>query len=307
MIDEALSDRVWDMRPAEADFGVTVSFERGKADPVRVFEALTLILHGFSELDRVMVGALDAKLAPLMVLEDVEAQSITAWARTKLRQTDDEVLKSGDWKKALGAALTTAKYRVLEYLDAKVAANEGRRLEQLRSDLEKIAHEPELRHMPLPAEIKLKALVVSLDRIQEGKALLTQSEKLTIRSEGEVHEVDISETKRPSDYLSEVEGSKASGTMAMTMLVRRPDYLGNTKWEFKHGPDTISAAISDEEWLNRFRSGLELVLPGSALECLVAYHYSYGKSGDLLNARHEIIRVLRVIVSPESPTPTFAI
>jgi hypothetical protein len=88
------------MKPADADLGVTIDFAKGNASPRRVFGSLITILEGLEGLDRLMIAAVDPRIVPLMVLEDVEAASITAWVRTRLRQTDDEVLKSGDWKKA---------------------------------------------------------------------------------------------------------------------------------------------------------------------------------------------------------------
>ena len=65
------------MKPADADFGITIDFTRGESDAVAVFSGLSQLLKGFSELDEVLMEALDADLEPIMVLEDVEAASIT--------------------------------------------------------------------------------------------------------------------------------------------------------------------------------------------------------------------------------------
>ena len=39
------------MKPADADFGVTVEFRKGKSDPVRVFQGLSILLDGFQQFD----------------------------------------------------------------------------------------------------------------------------------------------------------------------------------------------------------------------------------------------------------------
>jgi hypothetical protein len=130
------------MKPADADFGVTIDFAKGQSDPIRIFESLTILLDGFRKLDRVTVGAVDPHVEPIMVLEDVEANSITAWLRNSLRQIDDQALKDFDWRKQVGKYVVKCKYIVLEYLDQKEVKNEGERLRQLQGDLEKLAREP---------------------------------------------------------------------------------------------------------------------------------------------------------------------
>jgi len=65
------------MKPADADFGVTIDFEKGVSDPVKVFESMAMMLGGLRKIDEVVIGAVDDDLLPTMVLEDVEAASIT--------------------------------------------------------------------------------------------------------------------------------------------------------------------------------------------------------------------------------------
>ncbi|MEH3117132.1 MAG: hypothetical protein PGN25_05850 [Methylorubrum populi] len=286
------------MKPADADLGVTIDFAKGVANPTRVFHALVTVLEGFEALDRLLIGALDPEIQPLMVLEDVEAASITAWTRSKLRQLDDEILKSGDWKKGAGAALVKAKYRTLEYLDARADQQEAKRLVQLRDDLQRIVGEIDVRHLPRPATIELEALVKPLDQIQDAKRELGPQDRLLLKSDEETYEANISERKKPSDYLVEAEGVTSEGEMSMVLLVRRPDLLGDTKWEFKHGKDTILAAIEDKAWIERFRSGQFVLSSGFALECLVKYVYKYDKAGDLVSVSH----VIKEVRGERSPT-----
>jgi hypothetical protein len=52
---------------------VTVDFAKGKADPVKTFESMAVLLEGFRKFDHLMLGALDPHIETVMVLEDVEA------------------------------------------------------------------------------------------------------------------------------------------------------------------------------------------------------------------------------------------
>jgi hypothetical protein len=52
-----------------------------------------------------------------MVLEDIEAGSIRVWLSTFLKKIDDDGLRQGEIKKAIGPALVEAKYAAIGYLD----------------------------------------------------------------------------------------------------------------------------------------------------------------------------------------------
>lgn len=287
------------MRPADADFGLTIDFKKGASDPVKIFDAMTALLEGFKKFDQVIVGSLDPEIHPMMVLEDVETNSITAWVRSTLRQVDDDALKEFDWKKQVGSFVVKAKHKALDYLDKRVEANEKQRLEQLRDDIYKLAQDVDVRHLPLPTSIKLIDLAAPLDDIQEAKKKLSKSDRVIFKADGWEHQIDLSSTKKPSDFIADDVASTTSGEMEMTLLVRKPDYLGNTMWEFRHGQDTLTAHITDEDWLKRFRSGQEIIVPGSALVSVVAYDYSYNAKGELTSAKHTIIQVRRIIHNRE--------
>ena len=116
------------MKPEDADFGITIDFDRGKSDPVMVFAAMTEMLQAVRTMDAILIGAVDPDLVPVMVLEDVEAASITSWVKNKLQAVDDQALKEFDWKQQIGSYAVKAKYRIIEYLDELGASNENERL-----------------------------------------------------------------------------------------------------------------------------------------------------------------------------------
>lgn len=289
------------MKPADADFGVTVDFKKGESDPVAVFEGISALLEGFKAFDRVAIGSLDPQIEPIMVLEDVEASSITTWLRTKLRQTDDQAIRDLDWKKQVGSFAVKAKYRALEYLDRKVDAQEQGRIAQLRDDLYKLAQQPEFEHLSLfKAPIPLEELVGPLDQIQDAKRLLERTGRVIVKTDEGEYEVDLTSTKKPSEYLIEPDYTSTSGEMDMYLLVRRPDYLGNAQWEFRHGKNAVNAHITDEEWLEKFRSGDEVIVPGNSLYCRVSYEYKYDKTGGLVSQKYNVVKVYRII-APSGP------
>ncbi len=284
------------MRPADADIGIKIDFDRGDSDPVQVFNAMTEMLRAFRTFDELLFNAIDPQLQPIMVLEDVEAASMTSWIKTKIEKIDDDALKDFSIRKQIGSYAVKAKYRILRYLDEREKEEERQRLAQLQDDLYRLARENALGHFPLPDRIPLKQLAVPMDQFQAAKSLLSQNDAVTVKSDVGDHNVDLSVTKRPGSFVADTGDVRPStGTMEMTLLVRKPDMLGKSLWEFRHGKTTIFAHVEDEDWMQRFRNGLENLVPGASMVCTVRYEYEYDKTGALLSAKHDIVKVHRVV------------
>ena len=75
------------------------------------------MIDGFAQLDEAVADSVDVKLQPLMVLEDIKAGSIRVFLSSLLKKIDDEGLKQGEIKKAIGPALVDAKYAAIDWLD----------------------------------------------------------------------------------------------------------------------------------------------------------------------------------------------
>ena len=66
-------------------------------------------------------------------------------------------------------------------------------------------------------------------------------------------------------------------------------------WQFSHGKVNISAAMRDEDWLQRFHDRQIPLYSGDGLRCRVAFTYVYDEEGDLLEQKTEVLKVLEVI------------
>jgi hypothetical protein len=81
----------------------------------------------------------------------------------------------------------------------------------------------------------------------------------------------------------------------MTLLVKKPDYLGQSRWEFRQDDHPLEAKIVDLEWLERFQDGRVVLKPGDALKAIVKTEVARGFEGNVVDARHEVTKVLAVV------------
>jgi hypothetical protein len=83
----------------------------------------------------------------------------------------------------------------------------------------------------------------------------------------------------------------------MILAVKKPDYLGTSKWELRHGKRTISAKIEDANWLGRFQGRQVDVRPGDALQCTVKIEMLYGFDNELISERYTVLKVIEVLAN----------
>ena len=73
------------------------------------------MIAGFEQLDETVTPSVDSKIESVLLLEDIEAGSITIWLKNILKAIPDEGLKDLEWKKAVGTYLLKAKYVALRF------------------------------------------------------------------------------------------------------------------------------------------------------------------------------------------------
>jgi len=284
------------MPPADADFSFRIIFEKGGGDPRRVFDAASELIDGFEELDSAVAGSVDSRIKTMMILEDIEAGSIRVWLKTILENIDDQALKDGEFRKAIGPALVKAKYAAIEYLDKdKDAASGG--ADELRETLHQIARETDARHLPDYPPIHEAKLVASLDKLQDAKRTLGPGDKLIIETEDKTYEVDLKQTWEPSEFIKvdDTETTERESEAEIILTIRRPDMLGSAMWQFGHGDQRISARILDENWLNNFHNGRIALRSGDAMRCKVRFIYVFDEGGTLIEQRTDILQIVELL------------
>ncbi|MGB3931256.1 MAG: hypothetical protein WBL20_20125 [Sphingobium sp.] len=281
--------------PPRADFAFTIDFKKGEGSASRVFAATHDFIKACERLDAELVQSIDANIETVMILEDIEVGSIKTWLRNALHAVDDDALKDLDWKKQVGAYLVKAKYAVIRWTEDSEAP---KHLPDLRREIQQIAQETDVRFLPDYAPPSPTALINAMRDIQGVKDHLIPGDRALLQSNyGEV-EMRLS----VSWLIEDIEALAVARTLdqpaaEMILAVKKPDYLGTSKWELRFGKRTIQAKIEDEEWLRRFQHRQEDVRPGDALRCVVSIQHLYGYDNELISERYVITDVREVLVN----------
>ncbi|QAY96267.1 hypothetical protein CWB41_11440 [Methylovirgula ligni] len=282
--------------PPSADFAFEIDFKRGEGSASRVFLAINDFIKGCERLDAELVGTIDSNIETVMVLEDIEAGSIKVWLRNLLSAVDDDALKQVDWKPAVGRYLVKAKYAVIKWVDDDT---DPKSLPALAREIQSIAAETDVKHLPDYRAPSVTALLGAVKDFEEVKSRLLPDDRATfIGADGQSTDFNLS-IRWDLDRIEELAIKEVVRfpVAPMILAVKKPDYLGNSKWELRHGKRSISAKIEDAEWLRRFQNRNVDVRPGDALRCEVQIEHLYGHDNELLAENYTIVHVIDVLVN----------
>lgn len=282
--------------PPKADFAIVIDFVRDEGSPQRIFQAADALITAFQEFDRLLVQSIDTSIEPVMVLEDVEAGSLKIWLRNLLNAADDQALKGLDWKPQVGKYLVRAKYLLLDFVNQRIEATDASRLAQLRKDLARLAEETDVRHLPDYAPVSAAELIESVVDVSDAKSRLLSRDQIHLLSEEGERSFDLEIQWSPEDIKGLfVKETIKHPPVAMVLLVKKPDYIGASQWEFRHGKSRLLARISDSGWLNQFQNRQIDIRPGDALRCMVEREVEYGYDNEVISESYNIVQILEVL------------
>lgn len=284
------------------DFVLKIDFEKGSRDPSRVFTTMSNLIETFQAIDSDLAKTIDVSISPVLILEDVETGSLKSYLRNILESIDDNAIKDFDWKKLVGSFLFKAKYKILTFLEDKNEITNRTQIDTLQNDLLLLAEETNVRGLPGYAPIPTERLLNGIRKISSATKNLKEEDKVEyITQDGMV--TFNKEFKYDSDFIEGLLTREIiSNKSEMVLKVKKPDYLGESMWDFKHGEHPLQAKIIDIDWLSKFQSRTFDLRPGDSIRAIVEIQVSYGFKNEVIATHYIIVEVKDII--PSGPDET---
>jgi hypothetical protein len=281
--------------PTDADIEIRVEFERGAGDPTRVFRTMTGLIESAQNLDAHLALGIGASVRTSLVLQDVEAASLKAILRTVVSSLPDEAVKAGEVKKVIGHYLIAAKHKILDWCGQRDEIGSREEIKQLQDEVHALAEASDVKVIPAYAPIELTTLLSDITAIREALSHLAANDAASFTSaEGQSiynRRLHVSEA-----MVQELVTRETIPTESERIVkVKKPDYLGTSKWEFKYAGHAIEAKILDAVWLQRFQSNLEALNPGDSLRVILREEVAYGYDSEIVNIDYTVLKVLDIL------------
>ncbi|NEQ73203.1 MAG: hypothetical protein F6K23_09015 [Okeania sp. SIO2C9] len=281
-----------------ADFGYKIDFARDTEDPERVFRAMLGLIEFSKVTDNTLIKYLDVEIESTLVLENIEQGSFIVWFKNILNPVDPNQKIN---VKSICSYLGRGKLDIIKFMNDRNTINNRSEILELQEILKESPPETESNPLGIYTAPSDKELLSNIDKFCKASSELKKSDQLFYLIKKSTFPVNrhfyLSEESKEKLLFKEV----IENELTMILKVKKPDYLGESKWEFKHEKRRIEAKIADLEWLQSFRNGDVFIFPRASIKAIVKIVSKYDHGGKLISSQYTIKKVIEVI--PPSPPP----
>lgn len=287
-----MNDVPEDKRP---DFCLTIGFEKDTKNPSRIFKSMASLIEAIEGLDNILIESIDSKVKPVLLLESIETGSVKVWLRQFVEVINDDAIKNLKWQPLIGQYLVKAKYYLLEKLDPKDPLPTREKIDEISQGINAIAKETHVQTLPVYKLIPASEIARGIKLITDATSKLYQEDYVLFSSDDGDSSIPSSVVVDQSKINEVLANETIENTTTKILKVRRPDFLGDSAWEFRHEDRKYPARIEDTKWLEEFRDGLHAIRPGDALRVEIFETTSYDINGEVVIETRVIKRVLGII------------
>ncbi|HLP77354.1 MAG TPA: hypothetical protein VK327_10590 [Candidatus Paceibacterota bacterium] len=275
-------------------FVLKIDYEKDSLRPSRVFRAMSEMIEGFQSLDNNLVQAFPVRVSPVLLLEDIQVGSLRTVMKNVLTGIEDEALKNLEWKKMIGGFLVQGKHAVLHWIERREQIESRKALDELAQNLLQLAEGTKVLHLPHYSPPPLPLLIKDLAMIGNATSQLGPNDVATYESEGTISEFN-KKFHVDAEFAEELLTDETISNRSEVLLrVKKPDYLGESMWEFVHAGHVIRAKIEDHDWLVQFQFQRVEVMPGDALRVQLETTTHHGSDGSEIMTYYRISKVIGV-------------
>jgi len=278
----------------ESQFEIIIDFEKG-GNPNRVFKSMTEIIDSFQTLDSTLSEVVGLKVENSLILEGIEKGSLKTIIRNLLQDLPDEDLRGANFKRIIGYYLVRTKYAVLRWSEETPKLVSPDQVSALERELIGIAEELEINQIPAYRPPDRVKLLTNISSIQKATNYLSENDSVYFVCKEGTSKVsggiEISD-KIVEDVLTK---EVLVGRSTAILKVKKPDYLGTSKWALKLEGHAVDISITDQDWLQKFQNKEVSVQPGDSIRGTLVRFVSYGHNSDVIGIRYELDSVDEVI------------
>lgn len=272
----------------EGLFELHMDFDVG-GDPARVYRALSEVIEAFDTLDGELLYVIGCEHVSTMELESIKIGSLKTVIRNILRDLPDDDIRNLDLKRLVGHFLVKAKYKFLRWCEETGSDISIPKLEVLSGEIVNLANDIDIKGTALkPNKAKL---LTAANQLGEALGHLEAKDRLFYLCESSRVEVQVN-FEADSDYIIELLTARTEKRSSHgSFLVKKPDYLGRSKWDLKSGGRVISVSIKDLVWLAKFHEQDVNVKPGDSIHGELTQITHYDESGCVILERFELDKI----------------
>jgi hypothetical protein len=276
-------------------FAIKIDFDKQRTNPSKMFLALSSLTDALESTDQTLIKTFNLSIEPITLIEDVQQGSVLVWLRNALQSVDDEAIKDLEVKKVIGSYLVKAKYIIIDFINKRLEIKSIEDIDYLNAELIDEAKATGVNNLAIYSPVNTLDLLSNIQSINDSVGLFDEFTEVNyyLPESGTIpfnKFFNISPKNIEDIATKEI----ISNQTRLILKIKRPDYLGEAKWEFRHGKKKIEAKISDSEWIEKFRNREINLLPGDSLEADVFCEIRYDHNDEVISEDYCITHVIAI-------------
>jgi len=253
-------------------------------------------IDAFKKLDIMLGRSIYTSVQVSQALEGLETGSIFTRLQSVLEFDDtDELGEEAPDEEATESYVEEGRSELLNSMRDNPEIRDVRQFDSIRQRLVAVAEQygfsDRFGYNP-PQDNELSETIESIEAANES---LYPNEQITYASQQREIEVPKG-THLSTDEIAESRVDQTiENEMTLILKIKKPDFLGTSRWDMKHGSKTIQVKIEDEQWLTDFHAKNAPVSPGDSLNSKVHVRQQYDRFGELVKEDYVITKVNAVI------------
>ena len=294
------------MEYIDNEFIIKIDFNKESKKPAHIFKIMSDVIESFGILDSALICSIDSKIQPIVMLEDIEKGSILSRFKYFLEQIPDDAIHNLEWKKLIGTFLLKGKYAIIDFINKRETISTNDDINLLIGNITDLAKEAQIKELTIPGSINIPKLLSGIAGISNAIAKIEENENISYRFENKDIVFNLNFKFDEVGIEDLLTSEVLRSTSIMILKIKKPDYLGDSKWEFRHRRDAINANILDGKWIEKFRNREITLKPGDSIRANVETEVKYDFDREVISINHCIVDVVEVIYSkPNNPDNLF--
>lgn len=276
------------------EYILKIDFPRNTENPSRIFLCLAELMIAFSDFDNVLLEQSGFIAKSHMILQNIESGSINTHLYNLIKSIDDKAIYNLKWQEIIGSFLLKTKYCILEYLAKNDKFSSFGDLQILTNRIDEIM--PPASAIFIPTKTNPLTIIRGIKEFQSSLTKLSKTDRAFLLASDKKVEINkdfyLPDNIEKEFFTKEV----VFNTSDMVLQVKKPDYLGESQWQFRvKDLPFFYAKITDKQWLDDFHKRKIDLRPGDSIEAKVIEEISLSHENVILEQKYEIKKVYSVI------------
>lgn len=279
-------------------FGLKIEFEPLTENPSRVFAAMKELIDTVEDYNSLLSDVISAEIKSSLVLQDIESGSVSSWLNQKILKQGTTPLKDDEAEDRIEEFLSGSNRELFQSVSGDSGKIDYRKVKDLVDRLNEMARETDALQIDSYGNVPVKDIVDFLKRLQQAMDRLRPGDRASyIPGDGSEIYINPNVRVNEEEIMDEMTSTKITNVNDMILKVKKPDYLGESQWDFKHKSGQFRARIEDSQWLADFQRQEINLGPGDSIRAKVEITVRYDSDGDVINENRVVLEVLNVIRS----------